>query len=83
MVYVIQDQDFRPDPASKLSANLYDIHHSCVQRKTSDEGQRSCPKHEEFYSRNKFEKLMHLVGFIISIYHDARSHERQIRLSIC
>jgi hypothetical protein len=22
---------------------------------------------------------MHLVGFIIKIYHDARSHERQIR----
>jgi hypothetical protein len=22
---------------------------------------------------------MHLVGFIIGIYHDARSHERQIR----
>jgi len=28
-----QDQDgmaFRPDPAFKLSANLYDIHHCCV-----------------------------------------------------
>ena len=24
-----------------------------------------CPKHVEFYSKNKFEKLMHLVGFII------------------
>ena len=23
------------------------------------------------YSRNKFEKLVHLVGFIIRIYHDA------------
>ena len=31
----------------------------------------------EFYSKNKFEKLMHLVGFIIRIYHDARSPERQ------
>jgi len=27
----------------------------------------------EFYSKNKFEKLVHLVGFIIRIYHDARS----------
>jgi len=34
-------------------------------------------KHVEFYSKNKFEKLVHLVGFIIRIYHDARSHERQ------
>jgi hypothetical protein len=24
-------------------------------------------KHVEFYSRNKFEKLLHLVGFIIRI----------------
>ena len=30
-----------------------------------------------FYSKNKFEKLVHLVGFIIRIYHDARSPERQ------
>jgi len=27
--------------------------------------------------QNKFEKLVHLVGFIIRIYHDARSPERQ------
>ena len=26
---------------------------------------------------------MHLVGFIIRIYHDARSPERQIRLCVC
>jgi len=25
----------------------------------------NCPKHVEFYSKNKFEKLVHLVGFII------------------
>jgi hypothetical protein len=33
--------------------------------KTSDNGQKNCPKHVEFYSNNKFEKLVHLVGFII------------------
>jgi hypothetical protein len=33
--------------------------------KTFDDGQRNCPKHVEFYSKNKFEKLGHLVGFII------------------
>ena len=26
-----------------------------------------CPKHVEFHSKNKFEKLVHLVGFIIRI----------------
>jgi len=30
------------------------------------------------YSKNKFVKLVHLVGFIIRIYHDARSPERKI-----
>ena len=49
----------------------------CVQRKTADDGQRNCPKHVEFYSKNKFEKLVHLVGFIIRIYPDAQSPERQ------
>jgi len=50
----------------------------CVQLKTDDDGQRNRPKHVEFYSKNKFEKLVHLVGFIIRIYHDAPSPERQI-----
>ena len=57
-----------PDPASK---------------QTPDDGQRNCPKHAEFYSKNKFEKLVHLVGFIIRIYHDARSSECQIRFIRC
>jgi hypothetical protein len=41
---------------------------------------RICPKHVEFYSKNKFEKLVHLVGFIVRIYHYARSSEYQIRV---
>jgi len=48
--------------------------------KTPDNGQRNCQKNVGFYSKNKFEKLVHLVGFIITIYHDARSPERQIHL---
>ena len=69
---------FRSDPARKLSANLYDIYPCCVySEKTPDDGQRNCPKQVEFYSKNQFEKLVHLVGFIIRIYHDARSPERQ------
>jgi hypothetical protein len=48
-----------------------------MQWKTPDDGQRSCPKHVEFYFKNKFELLVQLFGFNIEIYHDARSHERQ------
>jgi len=49
----------------------------CTVKKTPDDGQRKCSKHVEFYSKNKFEKLLHLVGFIIRIYHDARPPGRQ------
>ena len=45
---------------------------------TLDDGQRNCPKHVVFYSKNKFEKLVHPVGFIIRIYHNARTSELQI-----
>jgi len=49
--------------------NLYDIYHCCVysEKKTPDDGQRNCPKHVEFYSKIKFEKLVHLVGYITRI----------------
>jgi len=30
-------------------------------------------------TQNKFETLMHLVGFTIEIYYDTRPYERQIR----
>jgi hypothetical protein len=46
-----------PDPARKL----------CVQSKTPGDGQRNCPKDVDFHSKNKFEKILHLVGFIIRI----------------
>ena len=38
--------------------------------KNLDDGQRNCPKHVEFYSKNKFQKLVHLVGFIIRVLFD-------------
>ena len=61
----------------------YDIYHCCVySEKTPDDGQGNCPKHLEFYSKNKFEKLVHLVGFIRRICHDARSPECQ-NLNCC
>ena len=48
--------------------NLYDIYHCCVYSgKTRDDGQKNCTKHVEFYFTNKFEKLVHLVGFVIRI----------------
>jgi hypothetical protein len=37
----------------------------CAQWNTPDDRQRNCPKHVEFHSKNKFEKLVHLVGFIL------------------
>jgi len=46
------------------SEPVWHIPSLCVQWKTPDDGQRNCPKHVEFHSQNKFEKLVHLVGFI-------------------
>ena len=45
---------------------FYDARSSECQ-KTPDDGQKNCPKHVEFYFKNKFEKLVHLVGVIIRI----------------
>ena len=74
------EQDLSLDPARKLSANLYDIYHCCVYSgETPDDGQRNCPKHVEFYSKNIFEKLVHLVRFIMTICHDAPSPGRQTK----
>jgi len=56
---LLSGQQFRPDPARKLSAHIPLL---CVQWETFDDGQRNCPKHVEFHSKNKFEKLVHLVG---------------------
>jgi len=69
-----------PDPASKQLANVYDDIYLllCVQCWTPDEGLRNYPKHVEFYSENKLEKSVHLVGFIMRIYHAARSSECQM-----
>ena len=44
---------------------LWHIPLLCVQWKTPDVGQRNCLKHVMFYSKNKFQKLAHIVGFII------------------
>ena len=56
---------------------FWHIPYLCVQWKTTDDGQRNCLKHVDFYSKNKFEKSVHLVGFITRIYLDARSPEHK------
>jgi hypothetical protein len=61
-----------PDPARNLSSNFYDI--VSVQRISPDDGQRNCPKHAEFHFQNKFEKLVHLVGFIIRKFVTMHGH---------
>jgi len=50
-----------------VSKPVWHIPLLCVQWKTPDDGQRNCPKHVEFYSKNKFEILVHLLGFIMRI----------------
>jgi len=71
---------FRAVPLSIIRSVSKPVWHTpllCVQWKTPGDAQRNCPKHVEFYSKNTFQKLVHLVGFVIRIYHDARSPERQ------
>jgi hypothetical protein len=56
---------FHPDPAArKLSANLYDIYHCCVySEKLLMMGMGICPKHVDFHSKIKFEKISASVWF--------------------
>jgi len=63
-----QDQDGTAVPSwscsQAVSKPVWHVPLLYVQWSTSVFGQRNCPKHVEFYSKNKFEKLVHLVGFI-------------------
>jgi hypothetical protein len=83
-VYVIQvrwmvasgHEIFHLVPASNKSTNLYDIYLMLyVQSWTPDDGRKDRPNHVEWYSINW--KIVHLVGFTVEIYNDARSRERQ------
>jgi hypothetical protein len=68
-------------PTSKQSTNLYDIYLLlCVQSWPSDDGRKDHPKHVEWYSINS--KIVHIVGFTVEIYHDARSHGHQIYIML-
>jgi len=48
-----------------VSKPVWQIPLLCVRWKTPDDRQRNCPKHVDFYFKNKFEKLVHIVGFIV------------------
>ena len=61
--FVLQKQSLQA-----VSKPVWHIPLLCVQWKTPDDGQKNCPKHVKFYYKNKFEKLVHLVGFIIRKY---------------
>ena len=73
-----QDQDGTAAPSwscsQAVSKPVWHITLLCVQWKTPDDGQRNCPTHVEFYSKNKFEKLVHLVGFILRKYYPRSPH---------
>ena len=69
MIYVIQ-------VCGQLASSILILFASCQETfmtytiavctvKAPNDLQRNCPKHVEFYSRNKCEKLVHLFGFII------------------
>ena len=72
-----QDQDRTPSWSrlKAISKPVWHIPLLSVQWKTPDDGQRNYLKHVEFYSKNKFQKLVHIVGFMIRIYHDAQTPE--------
>jgi len=87
-----QDQDGIPSwfCSQAVSKPVWHIPLLCVQWKTPVDGQRNCPKHTEFYSKNKFWEIRASSWFYYkdlsrctviwtSLYHDARSPERQIR----
>jgi len=44
-----------------------------VQSLTPDDGRKDSPKYVQCYSNKINLRLMHLVGFTIEIYHDART----------
>jgi len=63
------EPQFRLDPARKLSANLYDTHHCCAYSENLLMMDRGTARTGRILFQNKFEKLLHLVGFTIRIYY--------------
>ena len=56
-----------------------------VQSWTPDDGRQNRPKQVECYFKikwNKFDTLVHLVGFTIELFYDARPYERHTIMNI-
>jgi len=51
---------------------------TCMTFIISDDGQRNCPKRVEFYSKNKFEKLIYLVCFKLRIFYKNYSVSKKV-----
>ena len=63
-----QDQDGTGSVLILLAScnrNLYDIYHCCVYSENSWWWTEELSENVEFYSKNKFQKSVHLVGFSI------------------
>jgi len=75
--------------ANKLSANLYDVYHCRVYSEKLLMMNRGTVRNmQEFHSQNKFEKLMHPVGFIIrksykGIKAETRSYDSKQKEFLC
>jgi len=54
----------------------------CTVKRTPDDGQRNCQKIVDFNSKNKFEKLVNLVGFIIRMKFDITFIVMEIRIMV-
>ena len=77
-----QDQygtQFCLDPVRKLSTDLSDIYHCCVYSEKLLMMVRGTVQNVEFYSKNKFEKLVHLVGFIIRRFLSSLNRSDQLQ----
>jgi len=49
----------------RFADSCQETYHCCMySEKIPDDRQKNCPKHVEFYSKNTFEKLVHLVGLL-------------------
>ena len=73
-----QEQDGTAIPHRSCSKAKYKtvrhIPSLSVQWITPDDEQRNCLKHVQFHLQNKFEKLAHLVGFIIRQFIKTHRH---------
>ena len=67
--------------------SLYDIYHSCVYREKLLMIDRGTVRNmQRFITKINLRNSVHLIGFIIRIYHDARSQEstdNNILVSVC